>query len=329
MSYKSAIYYKESSFAGNISDWFVSLKAVSRLLKNVKEWVFKTWIPWVSDRKDSEFKEIFSEESADIEFLKFSEKRINPNDLHPWILIQKENKIPSNGLKATHRYPYATSIYWKNWEHIWRIKKWDEVVLDINNWEVKSYSTLDKKTGKYMAYVRILWTIEWGNVINTSIGFIRAPWLDHRVNPVKKGSEGVNTKKESAELSFDGYYATNGEIIPAYILKAISINYFWKTIYPQVQNKLVEWLNKKRAEITQEVLSKWVSIRESTVFPSYQVQLSRVSMYEKIGKAYKNGEDILKNWTVVSFIQQVQKKPEWQKILQQASIVYQKKKRWF
>jgi len=106
---------------------------------------------------------------------------------------------------------------------------------------------------------------------------------------------------------------TRLKIIPGYILKAVSINYFWKNIYPQVQGKLIEWLNQKRSEMTQEVLVKWVSLKESTIFPSYQMQLSRVNLYGQIGKAYQNGEDISKDSTVVSFIQQLQKKPEWQK----------------
>jgi hypothetical protein len=76
--------------------------------------------------------------------------------------------------------------------------------------------------------------------------------------------------------------------------------------------------------MTQEVLAKRISIKESSVFPSYQMQLSRAHLYGEIGKAYKNGEDISKNPTVASFIQSLQKKPEWQKVIQQAAIVSQR-----
>jgi hypothetical protein len=70
-----------------------------------------------------------------------------------------------------------------------------------------------------------------------------------------------------------------------------------------------------------------VPIKKSTMFPAYQIQLSRVNLYGQIGKAYQNGEDISKNPTVTSFIQQLQKKPEWQKVIQQAAIVYQKQRK--
>jgi hypothetical protein len=51
-----------------------------------------------------------------------------------------------------------------------------------------------------------------------------------------------------------------------------------------------------------------------------------VTLYKQIGEDYKNGKDISNNPTVGLILQELQKRPEWQTIMQQASVVYKKHK---
>jgi len=97
-----------------VSEWFIPLDAVSEILKNIKERAFESWIPWTWKEKiDIGFESMFPTQDADTIFSQFKAKEINSENLYPQLLIQKENKISSHGLKSTHKYPYATNLYWK------------------------------------------------------------------------------------------------------------------------------------------------------------------------------------------------------------------------
>ncbi len=274
--------------------WFVPLESVSEILKNIKNRTFQSWIPWAHEKKNSTF---------------HSKKEGNSRNCR----IQKTEKVSWLWLKRTHKFPYSSDLLNQSGSIIWSIDKWSEVLMDIENDSFQTFSTIHPSTGKYQAYVRVTWTLV-GNTLNPIQWYVRAPWLDSRVNPQKK--EWVLPPSSWQQvwknwIQFEWYCWMDGRLLSPKSVKIVAIKYFWKKIIPLLLKNTIVWVNTKRSDIVEEVIAKWVKMTSSKAFPEYQEQLQRLKTYSSIKMKFENWQDITDLPIVTTILSQLQKRSEW------------------
>ncbi|MDD3144772.1 MAG: hypothetical protein PHV23_01530 [Candidatus Gracilibacteria bacterium] len=171
-------------------------------------------------------------------------------------------------------------------------------------------------------------------------GYIRAAWLDNKINTVSKKTslnETTNIEKslESKRNIFSGYIGPNGEELPEYIVKAVTINYFGKVIKPKLDDDIVKIntdICKTREELIKGVLQKNINISNPESFKSQKEKISKkhklTALSKAIDEAYSGKEDSIFNPEFEKIISTIKKTSDWQtKIIQGSYKVASMKKK--
>ena len=116
-------------------------------------------------------------------------------------------------------------------------------------------------------------------------------------------------------------------------MKAATVHYFGKVMAPKIA-KSIQQVNQQIAEtrqdLTQEVLAKKIPLAQATLYQkqvqTIQKKNSLNEMYTTVNSLKLNGQDVTKP-TVQFLLQSLQRTPEWQKIIQQASWLHQSQKK--
>lgn len=187
------------------------------------------------------------------------------------------------------------------------------------------------------SYVFIQWhnhTLRKEQVLES--WYIRTPWFDHLLGKETKETKTkpIPSYSYNSKKLFSGYLWPNGKEIPDYILKSVTINYFNKVIQPKIQwdlDKTEQEIAQTRVFIKKEVLIKKVNIKNSKIFEKQKEFLSKKNKLTKLSSAIKNAyeakNDAILNPDIENIIQSLQSKPEWQKIICQASFIQKQKKK--
>jgi hypothetical protein len=276
-------------------------------------------------------------------------KRIKKKDESRTIDISKIKQTTGRIRKTEVWIPYNADCFDESWKFTESLKKWTKILIDS---ESSIFSQFNTKTGKYEAYVKVKWTIHVDKFGTESIDprswYIQAPWLNSTVQ--KKSttpwetvkSQTKQTTKEEApkspnywKVNFSWYLGPDGREIPAYIMKAVTVNYFWKIISPKLEATIANVDNDimvNRQEIIKEAVIKKVSAKKTKKYKEQVEKLEKKKWLTEINQAiqtlmWSRDDTVFYDPTITKIVKWVQNTPEWQKIVQQAAVVHNKKRR--
>ncbi len=191
--------------------------------------------------------------------------------------------------------------------------------------------------------------------------YLRAVWLDSYILAEKEQKEKWRTKeiqsyipnisveykknisfsqsipsvqyKANRKNIFSWYMGPNGEEIPDYIIKAVTINYFWKIIKPKIENNIKQTdaeIAKTREILIKKRLTSWTPQNHDL-----QLQKQKISKKHKlralskaIEEAYSGNQTSFDNPDLQKIILSMQQKPEWQDIILKSYTVKKNMKKW-
>ncbi len=281
-------------------------------------WIFWNWLS-----KNTEKWNTFS----NIEVPSYKEKEFYEN-LNFTSLSDTWYKIDSSEFTSNN----PIRFYNQNWLYIETFKK-----------NTKIFSSVSKKlySLNWEAYICINWhnnTYNRENVLES--WYIRAAWLDNKISNVSKKTslnETTNIEKslESKRNIFSWYIWPNGEELPEYIVKAVTINYFGKVIKPKLEADIVKIntdISKTREELIKWVLQKNINIANPESFKYQKEKISKkhklTALSKAIDEAYSWKEDSIFNPEFEKIISTIKKTSDWQtKIIQWSYKVASMKKK--
>lgn len=179
-------------------------------------------------------------------------------------------------------------------------------------------------------------------------GYLRAVWLDTYLVQKEEKKASVSQTSSSIKSSvlpntsmqtsawredkvyyntqprkniFSWYMAPNGEEIPDYIIKAVTINYFGKIIQPKIE-QTIKQTDEEIAKNREVLIKKTLETKKTahtTVLQSQKEKISKkhklTALSQAIQEAYWGKEEALENEDLKKIILSMQKKPEWQDII--------------
>lgn len=159
-------------------------------------------------------------------------------------------------------------------------------------------------------------------------GLIETPWI--KADKVEHKKTKPTTFSPGKNL-FGGYIWPNGKEIPAYIMEAVTINYFGKVIAPKLLSSIAQVeaeISENRELIKTEFLQKKVPLHKTSRYNKQKSALAKKwslnQVYGAIQSFTLNGTNVLSP-DVTTVLKSIAKTPEWQKIICQASSVQRQK----
>ena len=173
-----------------------------------------------------------------------------------------------------------------------------------------------------------------GNTLENTWGwYIRAAWLDAVIQrPQSHNNMETPQEKPWKTISFSGYLGPDGKEIPAYILKAVTVNYFWKNIVPKVAANIQHTDQKigiVREILKNQYLVKKISLQETS---AYKIQLKQIQekwkmqiLHTSLTQFTLNNGDIYDSNTI-QIVRSIQNTTDWELIKQKAAYIYKQKR---
>lgn len=302
---------------------------------------FSEWLGWSTKKHktNSWFKEFKWITPTPSWFWEIPKKNLNTKDLI-WSIGINQLVATNRKIQKVHlSIPYNTSLFDKNWNGIEILEKWTFVNFDN---ESPILGILDKKTGKYKAYAKVQSIINnqdsTQNTLDYTDGwYIRAAWLDgviQRKDTSKEETTQAQTTEKTKKISFSGYVWPDGREIPEYLLKSVTINYFWTTIAQNVNSQIIninQVIAKTRESMIKEVKEKNIPIAQTAWYAQQLESLEKRDKWKAIGNAVDaikiNWEKALENPNITQIIRSIQTKPTWQTIVQKAAHIHMQQRK--
>ncbi len=150
-------------------------------------------------------------------------------------------------------------------------------------------------------------------------GYVKSPVDAKIASPVQK------------KCLFSGYIWPNGKEIPAYIMEAVTMNYFGKVIAPKLLSSIAQVeaeISENRELIKTEFFQTKVPLHKTSRYNKQKSALEKKwslnQVYGAIQSFTLNGTNVLSP-DVTTVLKSIAKTPEWQKIICQASSVQRQK----
>lgn len=302
---------------------------------------FSEWLTWSStkDRKTSWFREFEQAKSKTNTFGSIPKKTLNTKDL---IWNIETSKLISTNRKVQKVHlaiPYKTAFFDKNWSGIEILEKWTFVNFDN---ESPIFSMLDEKTGKYQAYAKVQSIINHQDTTQNTLDYtdgwyIRAPWLDsviQRKDTTRTETIHTQTTEKPKKISFSGYIWPDGKEIPEYLIKSVTINYFWTVIAPKVNSQITsinQDIANTRKSIVAEVMWKNIPVTQTSWYIQQKASIKKRDSWKDLGNAIDairvEWDTALENPNITQIIKSIQSKPTWQTIVQRAAHIHMQQRK--
>lgn len=314
--------------------WIKTKKFVAGLLWDtpVFSQEFQNWF-WFSKKAytPSGFEPLHAQDKHQNTFSPLQSTKISEQELIGNIDVSSLQSTNRKIQKVHLKLPYKTTFFDTNGKGTTILEKWRFVNFDNNSPILSKY---DEKTGKYQAYARVLSvdTSDINTLEHTNGGYIRAPWLDgiiQRNNTTHSNNQIKPENNTPRTPSFRWYIGPDGQEIPEYILKSVTINYFEKVLSPKINtqlNSINQNIWDTRQKIIVEVMWKNIKASETTGYRIQQWYIKQRETWSTLGSIVEQIASThsieLHNPNMVALIRSIQWKKEWQKLIQQASFVY-------